>query len=335
MKRILVSGGAGFIGHHLCRKLLEMGDIVDCIDDLSTGRLENINFNQKLNPFGFFRHDITEPFTWEDWGFIDEIYHLACPASPVAYQKDPVKTMLTCIVGTKNVLDLAKATGAKVLLTSTSEVYGDPIEHPQKEEYFGNVNSLGSRACYDNGKRGAETLMMDYHRMCGVDTRIARIFNTYGTGMQADDGRVVSNFINQALKGDRLTFYGKGTQTRSFCYVDDTVDGLIALMGSGYNLPVNIGNPDEHPVWKLGEKILAFTGSNSSIDFLPLPADDPKVRRPDITRAKELLGWEPQVSLDDGLKRTIEYFKDELDKYKVIPNPFYKNVPLVKIESVA
>ena len=306
MKRILVTGGAGFIGHHLCKKLLEMGNEVISVDDYSTGSKKNL----KGLPLVDHKHDVTNPFS--EGLQIDEIYHLACPASPVAYQKDPVKTMMTCTLGTKNVLDLAKATGAKVLLTSTSEVYGDPIEHPQKEEYFGNVNSLGSRACYDNGKRGAETLMMDYYRMYGVDTRIARIFNTYGPGMQADDGRVVSNFINQALKSESLTFYGNGSQTRSFCYVDDTVAGLIALMESDYHLPVNISNPDEHHVWQLADKIVQLTGADIKVDFLPIPEDDPKVRKPDIEKAKELLGWEPKVSLDEGLKKTIEYFRSQL-----------------------
>ena len=314
MKKILVTGGAGFIGQHLCRKLLDMGNEVYCLDNFSTGSKENINDFSNDNKFWCFNNDITEPSLLYPLVACDQIYHLACPASPAAYKKDPVHTMMTCVAGSKFILDFAKKDGAKILLTSTSEVYGDPLVHPQQEDYFGNVNSLGPRSCYDNGKRAAETLFMDYHFTRGVDTRIARIFNTYGPGMLKDDGRVISNFIVAALQNKDLIINGKGSQTRSFCYVDDMVDGLISLMETPLCLyPVNLGNPEEYSILDLANEIISMIpGCNSKINYSLAEQDDPKRRRPDIARATELLNWSPTTSLNDGLDKTIKYFATKL-----------------------
>lgn len=305
--KVLVTGGTGFIGSHLCKKLLEQGHYVICLDNNFTGNMENIkNLRNDLN-FEFIRHDITHPITLE----IDQIYHLACPASPEAYQYNPIKTIKTNVMGTINVLGLAKRTKARVLLSSTSEVYGDPDISPQVEEYWGNVNPIGIRSCYDEGKRVAETLMMEYHKNNGVDIRIARIFNTYGPKMDKNDGRVVSNFINQCLDGKDITIYGDGSQTRSFCYVDDLVDGLIKLMKQTQTVgPINLGNPTEMSIKDLAYFIKDLTRSETNIIFNDLPKDDPKQRRPDITKARRYLDWEPKVVLEEGLKNTIEYFKN-------------------------
>src|SRR3989344_623641 len=306
-KKILVAGGAGFIGSHLCGQLLGDGHSVICLDDLSTGREKNIADFKNRGNFKFIQTDVAEPLNIE----ADEIYNLASPASPPAYQKNPVKTPETNFLGTLNLLRLAQKNSAKFLLASTSEIYGDPLEHPQKETYWGNVNPVGIRSCYDESKRVAETLAMDFNRQFGVRIKIARIFNTYGPNMDPKDGRVVSNFIVQALKNLPLTVYGDGRQTRSFQYVDDLVEGLIKLMGSGDNFtgPVNLGNPGEFTVNELAEKIIKMTGSQSKITNLPLPQDDPKKRQPDITLAKRELLWESKVKLDEGLAKTIEYFK--------------------------
>ena len=309
MSRILVTGGAGFIGSHLCEKLLSQGHEVLCLDNFFTGRRDNVKRLLSNNSFELIRHDIIEPILLE----VDQIYHLACPASPVHYQYNPVKTIKTSVVGTINMLGLAKRTKARIMLASTSEVYGDPKEHPQKESYWGNVNPIGVRSCYDEGKRVAETLMMDYHRQNKVDAKIIRIFNTYGPRMLFDDGRVVSNFVVQALKNEPLTIYGDGSQTRSFCFVDDLVDGFIAMMNTeNFSGPVNLGNPLEITVKELGERIIQYTGSKSKFVLKPLPADDPTRRQPDITLAKERLKWTPKISLEDGLKRTIEEFRARL-----------------------
>lgn len=302
--KIIVTGGAGFIGSHLCKKLLELGNEVICIDNLYTGSKKNIKELLANSKFKFKEHDITEPFEEQ----ADQIYNLACPASPVHYQKDPVYTIKTNILGMYNVLELARKTGAKVLQASTSEVYGDPEQHPQKETYWGNVNPIGIRSCYDEGKRAAETMCFDFHRQYGTKIRVARIFNTYGPNMAANDGRVVSNFIIQALKNQPITIYGNGKQTRSFCYVSDMVEGLIKLMNSEEIGPINLGNPGEFTMLELAEEILKQTGSKSKIEHKPLPQDDPKQRKPDITLAKEKLGWGPRVKLEEGLKGTIEYF---------------------------
>jgi len=310
--RILVTGGAGFIGSHLCERLIADGAEVICLDNFFTGRKSNIE-QLLANPnFELVRHDVTEPILLE----VDQIYNLACPASPVHYQYNPIKTVKTNVMGTINMLGLAKRVKARILQASTSEVYGDPIEHPQTESYWGNVNPIGLRSCYDEGKRVAETLMMDYHRQSGVDTRIVRIFNTYGTRMLENDGRVVSNFIVQALRGEKLTIYGDGSQTRSFCYVSDLVEGLVRLMNTeadDIHLPVNIGNPGEFTMNELAEKVGEIIGRNVEIDYLPLPQDDPKQRQPNIERAKKLLGWEPQVPLADGLKKTVAYFAQTVE----------------------
>ncbi len=307
--RILVTGGAGFLGSHLCERLLNEGQEVLCLDNFFTGRKKNIAAFLKNPAFELVRHDIVLPVLLE----VDTIYHLACPASPIHYQYNPVKTIKTNILGTLNMLGMAKRVKARMLLASTSEVYGDPAVHPQKEDYWGHVNPIGIRSCYDEGKRAAETLMMDYHRQNRVDIRIVRIFNTYGPRMLADDGRVVSNFIVQALKGQEITVYGDGSQTRSFCYVDDLVDGMVRMMNTeNFNGPVNLGNPDEYTILDFAKKIVAMTGSKSKIVHKPLPSDDPTQRQPDITLAGEKLGWSPKVSVDDGLKRTIEFFRKEL-----------------------
>jgi UDP-glucuronate decarboxylase len=307
--RILVTGGAGFLGSHLCDRLLAEGHEVLCLDNFFTGRKKNIQHLLKNPYFELIRHDITLPILLE----VDRIYHLACPASPIHYQYNPVKTIKTNIMGTINMLGIAKRVKGRILFASTSEVYGDPVMHPQKEEYWGNVNTIGIRSCYDEGKRVAETLMMDYHRQNRVDIRIVRIFNTYGPRMLENDGRVVSNFIVQALKNEDITVYGKGTQTRSFCYVDDLLEGLVRMMNNeNFTGPVNIGNPEEYTILDLAKKIIAMTGSKSSIVYRPLPSDDPTQRQPDITLAGNKLGWKPAITVDEGLQRTIEYFRKEL-----------------------
>jgi UDP-glucuronate decarboxylase len=301
--RILITGGAGFIGSHLCERLLKNHEVI-CLDNLFTGSRKNILHLLDNKNFTFIGHDVTIPYKLH----VDRIYNLACPASPVHYQYDPVKTIRTSVLGAINMLDLADETGARILQASTSEVYGDPSIHPQVENYWGNVNPIGIRSCYDEGKRSAETLFMDYHRQSGVDIRIARIFNTYGPRMRPDDGRVVSNFIVQALRGDNITIYGDGSQTRSFQYIDDLIEGLIRLMDSEYTEPVNIGNPDEYSILQLAVRIVELTNSKSKIINKPLPQDDPSQRNPDINLAKEILQWEPTVSLNEGLLNTIEYF---------------------------
>jgi len=307
--RILVTGGAGFLGSHLCERLLKEGHEVLCLDNFFTGRKNNIAAFLKDPAFELVRHDIVLPILLE----VDKIYHLACPASPIHYQYNPVKTIKTNFLGTLNMLGIAKRTKARILLASTSEVYGDPIVHPQTEDYWGNVNPIGIRSCYDEGKRASETLMMDYHRQNRVDIKIVRIFNTYGPRMLQHDGRVVSNFIVQALQGQDITVYGEGSQTRSFCYVDDLVDGMVRMMDSeNFIGPVNLGNPEEYTILDFAKKIIAMTGSKSKIIHQPLPSDDPTQRQPDITLAGAKLGWKPKVTVDDGLKRTIEYFKKEL-----------------------
>ena len=305
-KRVLVTGGAGFLGSHLCEKLIAQGDDVLCVDNYFTGRKDNIEHLLGHPRFEAMRHDVTFPLYAE----VDEIYNLACPASPIHYQFDPVQTTKTSVIGAINMLGLAKRVKAKVFQASTSEVYGDPTVHPQTEDYRGNVNPLGPRACYDEGKRAAETLFFDYHRQHRLRIKVVRIFNTYGPRMHPNDGRVVSNFIVQALRGEPITLYGTGSQTRAFCFVSDLVDGFIRLMATGDDVtgPVNMGNPHEIPVRELAERIIRLTGSDSTIEYRPLPADDPTQRCPDITLAKKLLGWQPTVALDDGLQRTIAYF---------------------------
>ncbi|WP_298439003.1 UDP-glucuronic acid decarboxylase family protein [Geobacter sp.] len=303
--RILVTGGAGFIGSHLCERLLGEGHDVLCLDNFFTGSKQNIARHLGNPRFELIRHDITEPILLE----VDRIYNLACPASPVHYQYNPVKTIKTNVMGTINMLGLAKRVKARILQASTSEVYGDPLVHPQPESYWGNVNPIGIRSCYDEGKRVAETLMMDYHRQNGVDIRIVRIFNTYGPRMAVHDGRVVSNFIVQALRGEDITLFGDGSQTRSFCYVDDLVEGMVRMMEcDGFTGPVNLGNPVENTIREFAERILALTGSSSRIVTMPLPSDDPKQRQPDISLARGRLGWQPTVALDSGLRNTIDYF---------------------------
>ncbi|WMW66955.1 SDR family oxidoreductase [Nitratidesulfovibrio liaohensis] len=306
-KRILVTGGAGFIGSHLCRRLLDRGAEVLCVDNFFTGSRDHVQEMQDHPRFELLRHDITFPLYVE----VDEIYNLACPASPIHYQFDPVQTTKTCVHGSINMLGLAKRVKARILQASTSEVYGDPETHPQTEDYWGRVNPIGPRSCYDEGKRCAETLFTDYHRQHGVPIRIARIFNTFGPRMHPNDGRVVSNFILQALQDKPITIYGDGSQTRSFCYVDDMVDGLTALMHApdDAHLPVNLGNPEERTILNLAEIIIEFVNSRSTIDFRPLPQDDPRRRRPDISQAREKLGWEPRVSMEDGLHKTVQYFE--------------------------
>ena len=306
--RILVTGGAGFIGSHLCERLIDEGNEVLCLDNFFTGRRENIFHLLDNQRFELLRHDVTEPILLE----VDQIYNLACPASPVHYQYNPVKTVKTNVMGAINMLGLAKRVRARILQASTSEVYGDPLVHPQTEDYWGNVNPIGIRSCYDEGKRIAETLMMDYHRQNKVDIRIARIFNTYGPRMLENDGRVVSNFIVQALRGEALTLYGEGQQTRSFCYVDDLIEGLIRLMNvDDLHEPVNLGNPGEFTIMQLAEEVIKTCESKSGFTYLPLPADDPRQRKPDITRAQAALGWNPTIPLREGLKRTVEDFKRE------------------------
>jgi len=312
MKKILVTGGAGFLGSHLCERLVAQGHHVLCVDNYFTGSKRNIDHLLDFHNFDVIRQDVCLPLYVE----VDEIYNLACPASPNHYQADPIQTAKTCFLGAYNVLGLAKRTGARIVQASTSEIYGDPHVHPQKETYWGNVNPIGIRSCYDEGKRIAETLCFDYQRQHNTDVRVMRIFNTYGPRMAANDGRVVSNFIVQALGGDAITVYGEGMQTRSFCYVDDLIDGMLALMScDSIDGPVNMGNPREFTVIELARMVIEMTQSSSSIVNLDLPLDDPKQRRPDITKAKELLGWEPKVSLEDGLKKTIDYFRGLNFKY--------------------
>jgi len=307
MKRILVTGGAGFIGSHLCERLLASGHEVICLDNLFTGQKHNIEHLLSQPRFEFIRHDLVEPLLLE----VDQIYNLACPASPVHYQFNPVKTVKTNVMGTINMLGLAKRVRARILQASTSEVYGNPAVHPQPETYWGNVNPIGVRSCYDEGKRLAETLMMDYHRQNRVDIRIVRIFNTYGPRMSVGDGRVVSNFIVQALRGQPITLFGDGSQTRSFCFVADMLDGLIRMMNNDDNFigPVNLGNPEEFTIRELADAVLRLTGSSSPVEHRPLPPDDPERRRPDITLARTRLGWEPRTPLAEGLVPTVEYFR--------------------------
>lgn len=314
-KRILVTGGAGFIGSHLCARLLNEGCHVICLDNYFTSSQRNIEHLRGNTAFELLRHDVTIPLYVE----VDEIYNLACPASPIHYQRDPVQTTKTSVHGAINMLGLAKRVKAKILQASTSEVYGDPDQHPQREDYWGNVNPIGPRSCYDEGKRCAETLFFDYWRQHRLRIKVARIFNTYGPGMHPNDGRVVSNFIIQALLGRDITIYGDGQQTRSFCYVDDLVDGLMRLMKSGDTVigPINIGNPEEYSIRQLAEKAIDLTGSSSRIVAQPLPEDDPRRRRPDISKANEHLGWSPSTPLADGLKKTIAYFEELLRDKRV------------------
>jgi len=309
--RYLVTGGAGFLGSHLCERLLREKHEVISLDNYFTGRRENVRHLLNNSDFELIRHDVTHPILLE----VDRIYHLACPASPIHYQYNAIKTIKASVLGTINMLGMAKRVKARMLFASTSEVYGDPVVHPQKEDYWGNVNTIGIRSCYDEGKRVAETLMMDYHRQNNVDIKIIRIFNTYGPRMLTNDGRVVSNFIVQALKGQDITVYGKGSQTRSFCYVDDLIEGMVRMMNTeNFTGPVNLGNPEEYTILDLAQKIITMTGSKSKIVYKPLPSDDPTQRQPDITLAGQKLGWKPEVSVTDGLTRTIEYFKKELSR---------------------
>jgi UDP-glucuronate decarboxylase len=315
MKKILVTGGAGFLGSHLCERLVNEGNHVLCVDNYSTGSKTNIKHLLLKSNFEIISQDVCFPLYVE----VDEIYNLACPASPVAYQKDPIQTLKTCIIGSYNLLGLAKRTNAKILQTSTSEIYGDPKEHPQPEEYWGNVNPIGIRSCYDEGKRAAETLFMDYHRVHKVQSKIVRIFNTYGPKMALTDGRVVSNFIVQALQGKDITIYGDGLQTRSFCYVDDLIDGIYMTMNntdSNFTGPVNIGNPIEFTMLELAKKIIQITNSSSKIIYEPLPQDDPTQRKPNIQAARKILNWKPTIELEKGLIKTIEYFDKTLKDLK-------------------
>ncbi len=320
--RILVTGGVGFIGSHLCERLLNEGNEVICLDNFFTGRRENILHLLDNKCFELIRHDVTQPILLE----VEQIYNLACPASPVHYQYNPVKTVKTSVMGAINMLGMAKRVKARILQASTSEVYGDPLVHPQTEDYFGNVNCVGNRSCYDEGKRVAETLFMDYHRQNGVDTRIVRIFNTYGPKMLENDGRVVSNFIVQAMRDEELTIYGSGEQTRSFCYVDDLVEGLIRLMNTEdetVHQPINIGNPSEFTMNELASEVAAATGKDVKIKYLPLPQDDPKQRQPNIERARKLLGWSPTIPLAEGLQKTVAYFAERCEKKE---NTLSKNI---------
>lgn len=305
--RALVTGGAGFLGSHLCERLLDDGYSVICVDNYYSSTKENIAHLLDNPRFEVIRHDVTFPLYIE----VDEIYHLACPASPIHYQRDPVQTTKTAVHGSINMLGLAKRTGAKILLTSTSEIYGDPLVHPQTEDYWGNVNPIGPRACYDEGKRAAETLFFDYHRQHNLKIKVVRLFNTYGPRMHPHDGRVVSNFVVSALTGKPITIYGEGQQTRSFCYVDDLINGLIAMMNSADEVtgPINLGNPGEFTIAELAAEVIKQTGVNPGIEYLPLPPDDPTRRQPDITRAKQTLGWEPTIELESGLAMTIDYFR--------------------------
>lgn len=309
--KAIITGGAGFLGSHLCDLLLAKGYEVICVDNMITGSARNIG-HIKTDKFSYIRHDVTKPFYVEDE--IDFIFHLASPASPVDYLELPIQTLKVGALGTYNMLGLAKEKGARFLLASTSEVYGDPLVNPQTEEYWGNVNPIGPRGVYDEAKRYAEAITMAYHRYHGIDTRIVRIFNTYGPRMRLNDGRVVPNFIGQALRGEDLTVYGDGSQTRSFCYVSDEAEGIYRLMMSDYSLPVNVGNPEEHTIFEFAKIIINMMDSSSKIVYKQLPTDDPRQRRPDITKARELLEWEPRVSLEQGLQETIKYFRDSLEK---------------------
>jgi len=311
MRTILVTGGAGFLGSHLCKYLLERnGNKVICLDNFFTGQMDNLRDLESNPNFRVISHDITEPLVERITEHVDEIYNLACPASPIHYQFDPIETIKANTVGVVNVLEFARLNGAKILQASTSEIYGDPEVHPQVESYRGNVNTLGPRACYDEGKRVAETLFMDYHRKYNLDIRLVRIFNTYGPNMARNDGRVVSNFILQALNNKPITIYGEGNQTRSFCYVSDLVEGLYSAMHSDEIMPINLGNPDEFTIKDLAEKVVGITGSSSEIVYHELPVDDPRQRKPNIDRAKSVLNWSPKIKLDEGLKKTISYFKN-------------------------
>ena len=311
-RRVLITGGAGFLGSHLCEALLARGQEVLCADNFYTGTRSNVEHLIGHSRFELLRHDVTFPLYVE----VDDIYNMACPASPIHYQRDPVQTTKTSVHGAINMLGLAKRVKAKILQASTSEIYGDPAVHPQTEEYWGNVNTIGPRACYDEGKRCAETLFFDYHRQHNLRIKVARIFNTYGPRMHPADGRVVSNFIMQALRNESITLYGDGSQTRSFCYVDDLVDGLMRLMETPDEVtgPINLGNPVEFTIRQLAEKVIALIGSKSKLDFRPLPADDPRQRQPNISRARSELGWEPKMPLDEGLKKTVAYFEGLLSK---------------------
>ncbi len=311
-RRVLITGGAGFLGSHLCEALLARGQEVLCADNFYTGTRSNVEHLIGHSRFELLRHDVTFPLYVE----VDDIYNMACPASPIHYQRDPVQTTKTSVHGAINMLGLAKRVKAKILQASTSEIYGDPAVHPQTEEYWGNVNTIGPRACYDEGKRCAETLFFDYHRQHQLRIKVARIFNTYGPRMHPADGRVVSNFIMQALRNESITLYGDGSQTRSFCYVDDLVDGLMRLMETPDEVtgPINLGNPVEFTIRQLAEKVIALIGSKSKLDFRPLPADDPRQRQPNISRARNELGWEPKMPLDEGLKKTVAYFEGLLSK---------------------
>lgn len=310
-KRVLITGGAGFLGSHLSDRLIERGNTVINTDNLYTGDLRNLKHLMDHPRFTFIEHDVCDPLDLE----VDEIFNLACPASPVHYQAKPLFTLKTSFIGAMNMLELAKKNNAKIFQASTSEVYGDPEVHPQKEDYWGHVNPIGIRACYDEGKRSAETLFFEYHRLEGVEIKVVRIFNTYGPRMHPADGRVVSNFILQALKGEGLTLYGDGEQTRSFCYVDDLIEGFLRLMDSPSEVtgPINIGNPNEFTIKELAEHVVSLTGSSSTLTYLPLPSDDPKRRKPDITKAKEVLDWEPKILLEEGLQKTIAYFRELLE----------------------
>ena len=307
-KRNLITGGSGFLGSHLAKQLLDKGEEVICLDNFFTGTKKNIKELLKFQNFELIRHDVTEPIRLE----IDNIWHLACPASPIHYQYNPIKTIKTSFMGTYNMLGLAKRVGAKILLASTSEIYGDPEENPQKESYRGSVNTIGIRSCYDEGKRVAETLCSDYQRIHGVEVRIMRIFNTYGPNMRFDDGRVISNFIVQALRDEKITIYGDGSQTRSFCYVDDLIDGMIRLMESNYRKPLNIGNPKEFSIQELANLVKSLINPSLEFEYKNLPEDDPKQRKPSIELAREVLKWEPKIHLKDGLIKTIDWFKDNL-----------------------
>jgi UDP-glucuronate decarboxylase len=309
MKKILVTGGAGFLGSHLCEALLSLGNKVICVDNLFTGSMENLESIKSNQNFTFMEHDVTESFSLD----VDEIYNLACPASPVHYQHDPLKTMRTSVLGAMNVLEIARTNQAKILQASTSEIYGDPIQHPQKEDYWGNVNPVGIRSCYDEGKRCAETLFFDYKRQHDVDSRIVRIFNTYGPRMHPEDGRVVSNFIMQALRGNDITIYGSGLQTRSFCFYSNLIDAFIRVMNlDSLETPINLGNPTEFSIMQLAEIIISKTASKSQIIKLPLPGDDPQQRQPDISLANNLINWDPEIKIEEGLEQTIEYFRGKL-----------------------
>lgn len=320
MKRILVTGGAGFIGSHLCEKLINKENKVICLDNFLTGRKENIAHLVENDLFDLVEHDIMYPYFITEP--VDEIYHLACPASPVHYQRDPIKTMKISVLGSYNALGIAKKHKAKILLASTSEIYGDPLVHPQPENYWGNVNTVGPRSCYDEGKRSAETLFMDYHRQEKVRIKIVRIFNTYGPGMLPNDGRVISNIILQALMNQDITIYGDGSQTRSFQYIDDLIEGLLKMMQTDeeFTGPVNIGNPREFTIRELAERIITLSGASSKLVFMPLPVDDPKQRRPDITLAREMLDWEPAIRLDEGLSRMIGFFREKLEEETIEAN---------------